>query len=61
MKEGRRCSPPEPLTAIRERVKSQLSSLPETLRSLDVGNPYPVEIADSLQRLAKVADAAACR
>ncbi|MEX2307314.1 MAG: hypothetical protein WD738_06965, partial [Pirellulales bacterium] len=61
MKNGRRAAAKEPLTKSRERVCAELARLPESLRSLERGNLYSVEIAESLYRLARVADEAVTR
>ena len=61
MKNGRRIAATEPLAKTRERVRAQLAALPEPLRNLEKGEPYPVEIAESLHRLARVADETAGR
>jgi nicotinate phosphoribosyltransferase len=56
MQNGRRVQPAESLDAIRARVKRELERLPEPLRQLDAGTPYPVEVADELQQLAAEVD-----
>jgi nicotinate phosphoribosyltransferase len=58
MKNGRRVAVKEPLAKVRERVCAELTRLPESLRNLERSDPYPVEIAESLHRLARVADEA---
>jgi nicotinate phosphoribosyltransferase len=61
MREGRRVAPSEPLDTINERVREQLTRLPEPLRRIEKGDPYPVSVAESLRRLAEVADASVRR
>jgi hypothetical protein len=61
MKNGRRVAVKEPLAKVRERVGAELARLPESLRSLERSDPYSVEIAESLYRLARVADEAVSR
>jgi nicotinate phosphoribosyltransferase len=56
MNKGRRVAVKEPLVKVRERVCAELARLPESLRNLERSDPYPVEIAESLHRLARVAD-----
>lgn len=56
MSEGRRLKPPPVLTEIATYTKSQLQSLPEHLRQLDIAPTYPVEIAPSLLRLRQAAE-----
>ena len=57
MKNGRRLHAAEGLDAARSRAAAQLASLPERLRSLEeCGNPYRVEIAPALRRLAAEVD-----
>ncbi len=56
MEHGRRVGPPVTLEECRARAKRELERLPEALRRLDPGGAYPVEIADSLVRLAAELD-----
>jgi len=56
MRNGRRVADKEPLATIRRRVRTELECLPPSLRSLERSDPYRVEIAESLKRLAKAAD-----
>lgn len=56
MSEGRRLKPSPVLTEIATYTKSQLQSLPEHLRQLDIVPTYPVEIAPSLLRLRQAAE-----
>jgi nicotinate phosphoribosyltransferase len=51
MHEGRRLAPPEPTSAIRERVQRQLAALPPALRANEAEPPYRVEIAPELREL----------
>ena len=44
MIDGRRLSPPEPLTAVRDRVRQQLAALPPALRANQTAPAYPVHI-----------------
>ena len=56
MEQGRRLQPPEPLSAIRDRVRAQLATLPEALRAHQTAPPYPVDIAPELRDLAAQLD-----
>ncbi len=56
MREGQRLAPPEPLSAIRERVQQQLAALPGALRVNRNEPPYPVEIARELREMAAQLD-----
>ena len=56
MRNGRCIAVPEPLVRLQERALTQLATLPEPLRSLDKAGEYPVGIAGSLLRLARVVD-----
>jgi nicotinate phosphoribosyltransferase len=51
MADGRRVGPPEPLNDIRERTAASLASLPQTLRTLNRADPFPVLIDAPLQKL----------
>ncbi len=51
MEQGRRLQAPEPLNAIRDRVRAQLAALPVTLRANETTPPYPVDIAPELREL----------
>jgi nicotinate phosphoribosyltransferase len=51
MEQGRRLQAPEPLNAIRERVRAQLAALPAALRAAETAPPYPVDIAPELREL----------
>jgi len=56
MKHGRRIGAPPPLEDIRSRCAGQLSHLPERLRRLQPGAPYPVEVSAALRDLAAEVD-----
>lgn len=56
MTEGRRIGEKPRLSAIRARAADDLARLPDPLRDLVPGTTYPVEIADSLVRLATEVD-----
>jgi len=57
MRAGRRLAPPEPLEAIRTRVRETLAALPERLRSLARAEPgYRVEVSPALRALADECD-----
>ncbi|MBM3356948.1 MAG: nicotinate phosphoribosyltransferase [Betaproteobacteria bacterium] len=59
MRNGKRLAAPESLKAMRERAAAQLARLPEALRALDAApEPYRVEIAPALRRLAEEVDRA---
>jgi nicotinate phosphoribosyltransferase len=61
MQNGRRVEPPTTLADIRSRAQRELARLPEPLRSLAGGSPYPVQVCDSLQKLAAETDARLAR
>jgi nicotinate phosphoribosyltransferase len=56
MQGGHRIGAGPTLAAIRECTARTLDALPEPLRRLDPGAPYPVQISDSLVRLAEKVD-----
>jgi nicotinate phosphoribosyltransferase len=56
MRSGRRCAPSPTLAEARANAASQLDRLPEPLRRLERGASYPVEVAESLVRLAEEVD-----
>jgi nicotinate phosphoribosyltransferase len=58
MRSGRRVADKVPLATLREQVRSELERLPAALRRLERSEPYRVEVAESLKRLAKEADEA---
>lgn len=51
MEQGRRLQAPEPLSAIRDRVRTQLAALPTALRADETSFPYRVDIAPDLREL----------
>ena len=57
MRSGCLVAPTPTLATIREHVRTELAKLPERLRSLDDGDPYPVEITPALRDLAAEIDA----
>ncbi len=61
MQNGRRVGPTPTLAEIRARAAGELARLPEPLRSLEPGAPYPVQVSDSLTRLAAETDARIAR
>jgi nicotinate phosphoribosyltransferase len=61
MRNGRRVGVNEPLVTIQERFRSYLKLLPDSLRHLEKSDDFPVTIAESLQRLAQVADESVMR
>jgi nicotinate phosphoribosyltransferase len=56
MSEGRRLIPAQKLTELRERATTELTRLPDPLRSLESGHPYDVRISQSLQDLTLAVD-----
>ena len=56
MQNGRRVRPSPPLDDIRQRVMRDLERLPESLRRLEAGTTYPVDVADELKALAAEVD-----
>jgi nicotinate phosphoribosyltransferase len=58
MRGGRRLAPSPPLAQARAHAAAQLAALPEPLRRLDPGHPYPVAISPALRALAAEFDAA---
>lgn len=56
MRGGRRLAPAFPLPVLRDHAAAELARLPEPLRQLGEGPPYPVQIAQSLRDLAKKVD-----
>jgi nicotinate phosphoribosyltransferase len=56
MAAGSRLIPPRSLQAIRQTAAASLSSIPESLRQLHDGPPYPVDIAPALRDLAESLD-----
>ncbi|MGH8549517.1 MAG: nicotinate phosphoribosyltransferase [Methylococcales bacterium] len=51
MKTGCRCGTSDSLIAIRDRMKGQLTGLPEALKSITRSAPYPVKIGEALSAL----------
>jgi nicotinate phosphoribosyltransferase len=56
MLNGRRVTPLPTLAAIRVRAARELERLPEPLRRLEPGSPYPVKVADGLVALTQEVD-----
>ncbi|MBZ0160922.1 nicotinate phosphoribosyltransferase [Candidatus Methylomirabilis sp.] len=56
MRAGKRLADATPLTALRERARSQLARLPHRLRTLEKGPDYPVQVSPALRDLAKAVD-----
>jgi nicotinate phosphoribosyltransferase len=56
MRGGRRIAPSPTLAESRARAARDLARLPEPLRRLEPGTPYPVEVAPALVRLASEVD-----
>ena len=56
MRQGKRCRPTVSLGEIRERAAQELNQLPEPLRSLQQDSPYPVEISNTIKKLAESLD-----
>jgi nicotinate phosphoribosyltransferase len=61
MRAGRRLAPSPPLAEVRAHAAAQVAALPEPLRRLEPGEPYPVEVAPRLRALAEALDAAGGR
>jgi nicotinate phosphoribosyltransferase len=61
MQNGRRVEPPATLADLRARAAGELARLPEPLRSLVEGAPYPVQVSDSLEKVAAETDARLAR
>jgi nicotinate phosphoribosyltransferase len=56
MRNGRGVEPRPTLAEIRARAAAELERLPEPLRRIEPGEPYPVEMAKALVRLAATVD-----
>jgi nicotinate phosphoribosyltransferase len=56
MRAGQRVHPAPSLDEVRRHAASELARLPDALRSLGAGDAYPVQIADTLERLAAETD-----
>ncbi len=54
---GRRVLPKEPLSRIRTRTLAGLARLPDHLRALETTPPYPVTVAESIEKLVHEVDA----
>jgi nicotinate phosphoribosyltransferase len=61
MQNGRRVDPPATLDELRARAARELARLPEPQRSLGAGAPYPVQVSESLERIAAETDARLAR
>jgi nicotinate phosphoribosyltransferase len=61
MQNGRRVEPPAALADLRARAAREVARLPGPLRSLADGAPYPVQVADSLKKVAAETDARLAR
>ena len=57
MRSGTLLAPLPTLAESRAHAERQLAALPEPLRSLDAGPPYPVEVSAALRALAAAVDA----
>jgi nicotinate phosphoribosyltransferase len=56
MQGGRRLQPSPSLDEIRRHAKRELERLPESVRRIEPGMVYPVEVADELKKLAAEVD-----
>ena len=56
MQGGRRVAPAPALAEIRSHAARELARIPQALRSLGAGAGYPVQVSDSLERLAAETD-----
>lgn len=56
MQNGRRLAPSPSIEETRDRARSALAELPDTLRRLDQAPPYDVRIAEALEQLAQQVD-----
>ena len=56
MRDGRRIEPSPTLAESRARAARDVERLPERLRRLEPGAPYPVQVAEALVQLAKEVD-----
>ena len=56
MRAGGRVQAQDPLKVMRERTLAEYTRLPETLRGLDTGPAYCVEVSSALQELAGKVD-----
>lgn len=58
MRGGRRLEDAPPLSAVRSRTLAGYAQLPDGLRDLEATVPYPVQVSDALQALAREVDRA---
>jgi nicotinate phosphoribosyltransferase len=56
MRAGRRVEPQLPIVALRQKVLTAYTHLPEVLRGLEIGPAYRVEVSGALQKLAGQVD-----
>ncbi len=56
MRQGKRCRPAISLGEIRDRAAQEMNQLPDPLRSLQQDSPYPVEISNTIKKLAESLD-----
>ena len=56
MRDGKRLANPRPLPALREFTASQLSRLPDRLRTLEPSEPFEVAISESVRQCAHALD-----
>jgi nicotinate phosphoribosyltransferase len=56
MQNGRRLAASPTLAEVRARAARDLDRLPDALRRLEPGSPYPVRVTDALARLASEVD-----
>ena len=56
MRDGRLTDPAPPLTAIRDRCRSEVAALPAGVRRLTDAERFPVELSAALDRLSRRAD-----
>jgi len=56
MRGGKRVARLQSLEQARTRARDELARLPEALRGLTPAQPYPVQVSDSLHKLAEEVD-----
>jgi nicotinate phosphoribosyltransferase len=56
MRGGKRLTMPQSLADLRQRAATQLARLPESLRTLDRTEPFPVTVSLSLRESARALD-----
>ena len=56
MQDGKRLEPPPPLSATRDHVRTELATLPDSLKKLDKQKEHPVRISQALQELTAMVD-----